>query len=265
MEELPGCLLQQIVPGTNTSYLWTIPDTPTTLGLVQVIGYDSSGNQISDKSDLYFEISKPVVTVISPNGGENWYVNATHPITWSSSNLTASNYSIQYSIDGGVTWIPVAINVPGTSTSYPWTVPDTPTTQGLVQVIGYGSSGIQIPDQSDSPFIISKPVVTVTSPNGGENWYVNSSYPITWSSSNLTVANYTILYSTDGGVTWQPVAVNVPGTNTSYPWTIPDTPTTQGLIKLIGIDSNGDQITDQSNSYFTIAKTGDNCPVSERW
>ena len=181
-------------------------------------------------------------------------MGSTHPVTWTSANFIASNYTIQYSVNGGSSWATIATNVPGTNTSYPWTVPDDPTSQGLVRVIGFDASGIQIPDQSDSVFSITKPVVTVVSPNGGEDWYVNSSHQIRWGETGLNAANYTIQYSVDGGASWIPIINNLPGTSTTHTWTVPDTPTTRGLVKVIGYDSAGTQISDLSDSVFSITK-----------
>ena len=240
------------VSGSTTSYPWAVPNTPTTQALVKIIGYDSAGNAVPDQSNSMFTISNPVVTVLSPNGGENWLVNSSHQITWSETNLSASSYSIQYSIDGGTTWTNIT-SVSGSTTSYPWAVPNTPTTQALVKVIGYDSAGNAVPDQSNSVFTISNPVVTVVSPNGGENWLVNSSHPITWTKTNLTATSYTLQYSIDAGVTWINISTSVPGGDTSYNWTVPNSPTTQALVKVIGYDSVGNTVPDQSNSVFTIS------------
>ena len=242
------------VPAGNTSYPWTVPDTPTTQALVKVIGIDASGTQIPDQSNSVFTISKPMVTVISPNGGENWYVNSTKPITWTVSNLSVVNYTIQYSINNGSTWTTIVTNVTGTDLIYFWDVPDTPTTQALVKVIGIDAAGTQVPDQSNSVFTISKPVVTVVTPNGGENWYVNSSHLINWTVSNLTASSYTIKYSTNNGGSWTTIASGLPANSTSYNWTVPDTPTTQALVQVTAFDAAGNQIPDESNYVFTISK-----------
>jgi hypothetical protein len=41
-------------------------------------------------------------------------------------------------------------------------------------------------DKSDSVFSIVKPKITLTSPNGGENWAIGSTQAITWTSTNMT-------------------------------------------------------------------------------
>src|SRR3989344_7551936 len=45
-----------------------------------------SGTSICDKSDSYFKITtsqtQPSITVLSPNGGEQWQLNSSHVILW---------------------------------------------------------------------------------------------------------------------------------------------------------------------------------------
>ena len=50
----------------------------------------------------------PVVTVLSPNGGETWAATGTYTITWSASDLDGDplTYSVLYSPDGD-NWVPV--------------------------------------------------------------------------------------------------------------------------------------------------------------
>ena len=111
--------------------------------------------------------------------------------------------------------------------------------RALVKVIGIDASGNQIPDQSNSVFTISKP---------GSNRYLTERvvrtgmstrpHPITWSTGkpDSRELHDPVLDKTTAHP-GMPVATNVPGTNTSYSWSVPDTPTTQALVKVIGIDA----------------------------
>ena len=68
------------------------------------------------------------------------------------------------------------------------------------------------------------PSLTVTSPNGGENWTAGSTHTVTWTATGDTSAiNYQLLeYSTDGGSTFAPAnpSAMTPSTR-SYSWTLP--------------------------------------------
>jgi hypothetical protein len=92
------------------------------------------------------------------------------------------------------------------------------------------------------------PTITVTSPNGGELWEVNSTHNFTWSSTG-TVGNVKIEYSTDNGTTWKNV-VSSTANDESYSWKVPNTISSQCLVK-IKEASDGDP-SDTSDSTFSI-------------
>ena len=208
--------VESSVPAASGSYSWTIPNTPSTQCLVRIS--DASFASRFDVSDNVFTII-PLVTVTTPNGGENWLANSQHNITWTSQIIT--NVSIEYSTNNGNNWISVISSTPASGGSYNWTVPNTPSTQCLVRISD--ASNASINDVSDNVFTIA-PLITVTAPNGGENWIGNSQHNITWTSQNIT--NVSIEYSTDNGSSWISVISSTPASGGSYNWTVPNTPST---------------------------------------
>jgi murein DD-endopeptidase MepM/ murein hydrolase activator NlpD len=89
--------------------------------------------------------------------------------------------------------------------------------------------------------------ITVITPNGGENWEVGSSHNITWASSG-SVGNVKIEYSTNSGGSWSNITSSTTNDG-SYSWTIPNTPSTQCMVRISETDGTP---TDTSNSTFTI-------------
>jgi hypothetical protein len=65
---------------------------------------------VADDSDGSFTILAQMVTVISPNGGENWNGGETRNITWNA-NASITNVTIDYSTNSGNSWIAVAANI----------------------------------------------------------------------------------------------------------------------------------------------------------
>lgn len=59
----------------------------------------------------------PLVTLLSPNGGESWLAYGERTVTWSASDADgdALHFVLQYSTDGGTTWAALATNVEGRS------------------------------------------------------------------------------------------------------------------------------------------------------
>lgn len=236
-------------PGT-VNYTWTVPAITPAYSANCLIRFNSGG-PYADFSDSYFTITN-TIDVTSPNGGEVLPALGSHTITW---NNTAGITSvlIQYSTDNGSTWNlinPMAPTGPSGG-SYVWNpIPATPSATCLVRVMD-GMIPF-IGDTSDATFTITSGTATVTAPNGGETWYVGTTQNITWTYTGPP-SQYDIEYSTDNGATWNLVATNVSvgSFGGSYAWTIPNTPSTQCLVRVT--DMIDPTRTDVSNAVFTIA------------
>jgi hypothetical protein len=240
------------VPAATGSYTWTIPNTPSTQCLIRVS--DATIASRFDISDSVFTIT-PLITVTSPNGGENWVGDTQHDITWTSQNLT--DVSIDYSTDNGSNWINVVSSAPAAGGSYTWMVANTPSTQCLVRISD--ASNPSIYDISDATFTITaapNPMITVTAPNGGEVWVVGTVHQIKWTRQDVTSVK--IEYSTDNGSTWSVVVASRPAVYGNYNWTIPNTPSTQCLVRVS--DVSNPAVFDVSDGTFTIQ---DVVPVEE--
>ena len=205
----------------------------------------------SGRLNLYNSISDGLVTdsitVTSPNGGESWTAGSSQTITWTSSG-TVGNVDILYSYNGGSSWNSVIADTANDG-SYTWTVPDTPSTNCYVQVLDHADANPS--DSSDAVFTITTvpATITVTSPNGGESWTAGSSQTITWTSSG-TVGNVDILYSYNGGSSWNSVIADT-ANDGSYTWTVPDTPSTNCYVQVL---DHADGIpSDANDAVFTIA------------
>lgn len=77
------------------------------------------------------------------NGGEiiiiEWHVTIAH---------TQDNWDLQYSTDGGLSWIDIVLDLPNSQLAYAWTVPDVMTIQAQVRVI-MDNVGTNYTDVSD--------------------------------------------------------------------------------------------------------------------
>jgi hypothetical protein len=200
-------------------------------------------------SDAAFTILPiPYITVTSPNGGENLYVDSTYDITWISEG-TSDSLFIDYSIDNGTTWLEVTSYVPPDLGYFSWIIPNTPSDSCLIRIAD--SVLTQSPaDTSDSLFTISlAPYITVTSPNGGEEWMVDSTYDITWA-TNLTTEGVRIEYSTDNRENWAEIIPGIPADTLAYAWTVPNEPTDSCFIRIS--DTTTGSLADTSDVAFTI-------------
>jgi hypothetical protein len=187
----------------------------------------------------------PPILVTSPNGGEAWGIGETHNITWLSENFTGANVKIEFSTNGGTSWMPIIASTPNDGV-HPWLIPNNPSNQCKVRVSD-AEDGVPY-DISDNNFAIISIGITVTSPNGGENWCAGSTQLITWSATGVT--DLSIEYSINGGVDWNIIAFSTPNDG-EYSWDIPPHLATSTTCRVKISDFDGDP-SDMSDADFTI-------------
>lgn len=111
----------------------------------------------------------PQLTVVSPNGGENWTVGSVKQIVWNAQAV--STVKLEFSTNNGATWnyigtAPATSNlrvnnnseqlvftIEGEMGVYNWTIPNTPSNQCLVKVSDNSNPAVY--DVSDNVFTIS--------------------------------------------------------------------------------------------------------------
>ena len=92
----------------------------------------------------------------------------------------------------------------------------------------------------------------IVAPNGGEHWKVGTEQNISWS-TNLT-DNIKIDFSTDNGVTWNPVVASIPASSGNYKWTIPNNIGANNKIKITDLSNSA--FYDESDNVFSITGSG---------
>lgn len=110
-----------------------------------------------------------------------------------------------------------------------------------------GSSG----GSGGSAYVAPAPSLTVTIPSSGATLAGGSTVGIAWSSANGSFVKYRVSYSADNGNTW--TVLTPDATSNSYSWTVPETSTTQGYIKVEGLDATGAVLaSDTNDAVFMI-------------
>jgi len=232
----------------------SFPAQSANQALVSVVG-NSGGCQLGDTSNASFRILKPTVTIVSPNGGEELVPTDTVKIQWSTATVPPGiNIQLEYSSNSGMNWTPLGapmLTPNGTTNSINWIVPDNntpnPITTNLIRgrLIGRTEA-----DTSDRTFTIRPtPVINIEYPAGGEVLYVGRTATITWESRSIDYM--AVDYSTDGGTNWMPIAARVPAYLGQLDWVVPNTLTTNAVIRLS--DAIRPRFSDRSNT-FTITK-----------
>ena len=207
----------------------------------------------ADSTYTITELIAPDVTVTFPNGGEEFGTGTVRWIHWTNVEEPVTTFRVECSTNGGADWDSIGAGTDTGDHSVPWLVPNTPSTQCLARVLSENLIGSDI-DTSDAFFsIIAVPIVTLTSPVGGETWEIGDTNDITWTNTGATATAHTILYSENDGETWNTLVDSLAGSGGgSFEWEIPDTPSLEALVQVVLFGANGEG-RDTCDTTFRIA------------
>jgi len=119
---------------------------------------------------------------------------------------------------------------------------------GQVSNTPTGSDFIAIADGWDHSLALSRePLLSITSPNGGEAIFKGDTFEIAWSSS-LPAGDVLIDYSVDNGVNWNDLAITAD--DGIYEWEVTTPASNQYLLRIT--DANGTDVNDITDSIFTV-------------
>ena len=223
------------------SYNWTVPNTPSYNCKIKITNVTNPS--VFDLSNTVFQILQPTIRVIIPNGGENWIAGHDYYVTWNSLNI--SNVNIEYSTNSGASWLTVVPYL-GSSGNYSWKIPNAPSNNCRIKISDVANTSVY--DLSDNDFSIIQPSITITSPNGGEYWFMGDSVQIDWISMGVT--NVKIEVSLSDGIDWIILAESVQNTG-SFNWIVQAPYVSWNCLMKIS-DANDINIFDVSDSNFVI-------------
>jgi len=244
----------------DSSYTWTIPNTPSDRCKVKIIARDGVGNTATDISDGTFTIAdttKPNVQLISLNGGERLGIGLTDTIRFSiSDNVGISYYKIFFSSDNGLSY-QLIDSLSSIRNSYIWNVPILFSDKCLVKIIAADSSNNIGEDFSNSTFEITDltdPEVALVTPTGGEEFVGALEYTIGWTASdNYKLALAYFYFSSDNGKTYS-IFDSTNARDFTYNWIAPDIRSDSCKLKIVVKDSIGNSASDSTKEVFKVGR-----------
>ncbi len=244
---------QTIVASTAAgagSYAWTVPNTPSSSARVRIS--DVSDNAPIDSSDNVFSITVAAISAqpnsvnfgsvtVGASGRQTIQLtnSGTAPLIVSSVSATNSGFIAgrgSFTIPAGGTDTLSILFSPAVAQPYNAQLQVNCNVPGSPYLIGVSGTG--------SP----SAAVAVTAPNGGELWRQGTQHPITWMAFGLD--RLELSYKISPTDSWRRIAQSVDASVGSYSWTVPNTPTTQGRVKVV--DRATGSIIDSSDNVFTI-------------
>jgi hypothetical protein len=190
---------------------------------------DPNYDQVMDVSDAPFTVFVPPVIVYQPYEGAQIYNKSQAYVSWQAYDM--DSVDIELSTDNGQSWQVVDQGLEANYGYYSWTL-NAPASE---------TSQLKISDASDPSrfglsnvfIILEAPVITLTSPAGGEIWNTNTAYALSWSYDNPAAYYVYLEYSTDNGATWISIGYAThTGLEGSYEWTTPDVNADECLVRI---------------------------------
>ncbi|MDP2301650.1 MAG: T9SS type A sorting domain-containing protein, partial [Ignavibacteria bacterium] len=232
-------------------------------------------------SPFKFTVYEPVLTILTPNGGESLRSGSSKDIKWnvripteqmgkgitktniaddneftfnkSESNgdgSVLSNFTfviIQYSIDNGTSWVNIDSLIQGSQETYNWIVPAVSSEECKIRILDFTNR--ERGDTTDAVFTIYKPSLVLTHPNTPVVWRSGSQKSIEWTSNDVQTVR--IDFSTNNGAAWFTIQQNQPADSGKYTWTVPAITSTECKIRILA--DNNLSVGDTSDVPFTVA------------
>lgn len=241
--DYPSGAWEQLAASVSVdTFSWVVNAPQSNAARVRV--YLLSDVNLADTSAGNFVINNPGLTLTAPNGGESWLLNSPNTIRWTRNNA-AGNVTVQFmrNYPSG-TWEQLANNV--AVDTFSWT--PTGAANSNVRTRIYLTSQTSVRDSSNANFALVNPTITVTAPNGGENWPIGTAQVIRFTRS-FAAGNATIqLNRTNGAGAWETLTTTC--AVDTFVWNVTGGATTTALIR-VQLTSDP-TITDNSNAVFTI-------------
>ncbi|MFC1632484.1 hypothetical protein ACFL2I_08025, partial [Candidatus Omnitrophota bacterium] len=221
------------------SFQWTVLDVNSEDCYIKVA--DSAHDTLVDGESNQFSI-RPVITITSPALDENLEVDSlSNTISWSlNGSAKVANVKLYYSYDGGP--FDNEIDVSGTvdaTQDYTWNnVPDTISDNAVIRVIDNDNANV-IGDSSSFD-IIGK--IIVSAPSSGVNWRAGDSETIDWGTSEGTIGLVRLFYWYNSQYNLIDTGGDINSdTTTTFAWTVPANLITDSNIKVLDVDTLGDE------------------------
>ena len=157
-------------PANSGNYDWAIPyGTVTELGKIFIEAFDESGNSIISESGGFFSIidnTQPTVELQTPVEGVVLGIGDEYMITWTTAdNVGVTSIDLQFNAEGS--WSPIIENL-SSEDKYLWAVPNQPTSNLQLRLVGYDAVGLSDTSELGGLTIeIAYPAVVNVSPQPG--------------------------------------------------------------------------------------------------
>lgn len=189
----------------------------------------------------------PALMITYPNGGEALERGKYHTITWAKAGFPGTKVKIDL-YKSGIYYSTITSSTDNDG-SLSWYISSGQYPNSYYKIRISSVANPTVYDYSDNYFEIFRRYISVTSPNGGENWETGQNYNITWAYDNAGSTVKIQLYK--GGSLYSTITSSTPNDG-SYSWTIASyTPASDYKVKVTS-NSYSSYVYDYSNANFSL-------------
>jgi hypothetical protein len=249
------------LPATQQTYEWTVPAIGFQVAgqnaFIKVVATDTTGKQGFDEWEILIPTNDiPGTVQFSMTAGQNFEPGQMMSSVYTTSGINRYLTRVEYYIEDVRGETRKMFGRGASMEGLPFYSTDT-----ARYVVSYGDTTNHRKYWYSPLFKIRPnsllgdppPVVTLISPAAGASFSPGTIVPTTWSATDDEgVRLIDIVASFDGARTWQPIAVNLPGTTTSYDWQLaPGTGSADVRVIVIAKDSRFQSSSDGSTRIFS--------------
>ena len=201
-------VIERAIPN-NGKFEWDMPAFDTT-SLKSKIKIELSNNvRINDITEGDFILyGEPKIKINSPlKEGLIVEDKTSYKILWDSKNIRENRLNLYYSIDSGIIWKSIAIDISDQG-YYNWIIPSLKTAECIFKI----ESSTQPEVQSISKFslkITEKPLIIISNKLNNSIYEALDSLNLSWESYNLSNKYLDVLLSVDNGKKWSSILTNI--------------------------------------------------------
>ncbi len=204
---------------------------------------------------IFNDVEGPEVEITAPTEDATIVCGLPYSIEWNATDIaTIMSSVISVTWDGGENWEQVG-EVDGNTFEFVWNFPGLVVGDATIRVASEDGFG-NITEASVNVVVIdTPPEVTVTYPNGGEQFDAGETVHITWEQSdNIGVVGNRVHISSNDALGLD-ATFELEGVATSYDWVAPDIYSPFVVVTVTAIDGSNLEGADQSNGEFAVTPT----------
>ncbi len=224
------------------SFVWTSSGTASSTARMKI--QLSSNSSINDVSAGNFSLVLRTLALTTHNAPAIYYIGSSSSVSFTRTNATG-NVTVQlnrlYPLG---TW--ETLTSTELTSTYLWNVAGLPSTASRLRV--FLTAEPFIGDTSNASFTLAAPAITVSAPNGGEVWPVDSLRTISWVRGGVIENVRVDVNRNYPSGAWETLLASSSGS--SFAWTVSGPATTNARIRVVGLITGVNGV---SNASFSIS------------